>query len=1005
MAILLRDYETRSQLLLKAVGSWKYSTHASTDTWCCGYAVDDGPIELWIPGDPVPPAFIEAANNPDWLVAAFGDGFERAIERHIMGPRYGWPEISIERHRCLQASALALALPASLSGVADALQVDQLKDQTGRRNMLAMSRPRKRRAGEDPNKIYWLDDTERRAQLYAYAKQDVATERALYHRIGFLPPAEQAHWILDATINDRGIYLDRKLLDAAIKIAEAARHEIDEELLSLTAGAVSSINQTAKVLAWLTVNGCTIANLQKDTLQKALNQAEIPPAARRAMELRLDGAHAAALKLHTMRNWMSDDDRIRGCFRYHGASPGRFTSLGVQAQNMKRPGVKDMPAAIEAVGTGDLNHLRNRYAQPMSVIGDIARALVCAPAGRKLIIADFSGIESRMTAWVSGQQSKLDQWATFDRSGNPEDEPYHITGHKIFGLPKDRAREPGKTGDLAFGYMGGLGAWLKLAPPGDTSTEIEIKRRQQTWRRAHPHTVRFWHALDRAAKTAVRHPGRIVSCRCLAFRYCADSFLRMRLPNGRKIAYPFPKLKTNHRGDTAVVFMDNQKGRWGENRHGHGAYPGTWMENAVQAIARDLFIEAMQRLEAAGYGIVLHAHDEAVAEVPADFGSVADFLQIFTASPAWASGLPVAAKARVGDRWCKFSKPEATSEPEPEDEPTPGGLTDDDDGDAKSMLEAAPGRLERDSWEGDVQCQARRTTTVRASLIDLIGEPLAAGKICCPFHDDSTPSLHVYDDHFHCYGCGAHGDTIDWLMIVEGLDRDAALQVLEHSPSNPTPRPSSRSIETPADSEAKRRRALQLWRQSQPIAGTLAERYLTEHRGIDLTALPDAATSLRFHPRCPFGSTTRHPCLIALRRDAVSDEPVSIHRIALTPDARKIGRRLLGSGGVVKLYPVSDHLVVGEGIETTLAAATRISRWGSLLQPAWSAVDAGRLGSLPLIDGVERLVILVDHDLNGAGQAAALRCAERWSRAGREVVRLTPKRQGFDFNDLVRETA
>ena len=121
--------------------------------------------------------------------------------------------------------------------------------------------------------------------------------------------------------------------------------------------------------------------------------------------------------------------------------------------------------------------------------------------------------------------------------------------------------------------------------------------------------------------------------------------------------------------------------------------------------------------------------------------------------------------------------------------------------------------------------------------------------------------------------------------------------------------------------------------------------------------------------------------------------------------AQRIERRMLGRGGVVKLYPKGQRLIVGEGIETTLAAATRISRWGSLLQPAWSAVDAGRLGNLPLIDGVERLVILVDHDLNGAGQAAALRCAERWSRAGREVVRLTPKRPGFDFNDLVREMA
>lgn len=1000
MPILLRDYETRSQLQLKATGAWRYSAHPSTDTWCCTFTVDDDPIELWLPGDPVPPAFFEAANNPDWLVAAFNDQFERLIERNIMAPRYGWPEIPIEQHRCLQASALALALPASLSGVSDALQLDQLKDQAGRRNMLAMSRPRKPREGEDPAGIYWLDDAERRAQLYDYCRQDVATERALYHRIGLLPAGEQAHWILDATINDRGIHLDRKLLDAAIKIAEAAQREIDDAVLAITEGAVSTINQTAKLLAWLNAAGCGVTDLQKPTLVKALTRADLSHAARRAIELRLDGAHAAAKKLITMRNWMPADDRVRGCFRYHGASPGRFTSVGLQMQNLKRPGVKDMAAAIKAVNTGDLNHLRSRFKQPMSVIGDIARALVCASPGRKLIIADFSGIESRVTAWVSGQQSKLDQWANFDRTGNPEDEPYFITGHKIFGLPKDQAREPGKTGDLAFGFQGGVGAWAKLAPPGDVSTEIEIKKRQQRWRRAHPHTMRFWHALNRAAKSAMRHPNKIVPCRGVAFRYCTDSFLRMRLPNGRKIAYPFPKLKTTKRGDTAVVFFDNQKGKWAENRHGQGAYGGTWTENLVQATARDLFIEAMQRLETSGYGIVLHAHDEAVAEVPDDFGSVDEFLQIFTALPAWAAGgLPVAAKARTGNRWCKI-KPAGTAPlVEPEDDPTPEGLTDADDGD--------------DDVEPGMPVTVMPVTVVtpsivtpqRTSLIDLIGEPLVDGKICCPFHDDSTPSLQIYADHFHCFGCGAHGDAIDWLMMVEGLDRDAALLLLEHGPANLTPRLSCTPIETAADRDAKRRRALRLWRQSWPIKGSLAERYLTEHRGIDLAALPDAASSLRFHPHCPFGPATRHPCLIALRRDVVSDEPVSIHRIALAAGGQKIDRRMLGSGGVVKLYPASDHLVVGEGIETTLAAATRIKRWGRPLQPAWSAVASGVLATLPPIPGVEHLIILVDHDVNGAGQAAAMRCAETWSRAGRSVVRLTPKQPGMDFNDLVMELA
>jgi hypothetical protein len=205
-----------------------------------------------------------------------------------------------------------------------------------------------------------------------------------------------------------------------------------------------------------------------------------------------------------------------------------------------------------------------------------------------------------------------------------------------------------------------------------------------------------------------------------------------------------------------------------------------------------------------------------------------------------------------------------------------------------------------------------------------------------------------------------------------------------------------------ADAEAKRRRALRLWRQAKPLAGTLAERYLVEWRQIDLGALPDnGAGCLRFHPNCPFGPGVRRPCLVALRRDIFSDEPVSIHRVALTPDGDKIERRMLGHGGVVKLFPAGERLVVGEGIETTLAAATRITRWGGLLQPAWSAVASGVLGNLPVIPGVERLIILVDNDLNGAGQAAALRCAERWSRAGRSVVRLTPKRPGADFNDLV----
>ena len=291
----------------------------------------------------------------------------------------------------------------------------------------------------------------------------------------------------------------------------------------------------------------------------------------------------------------------------------------------------------------------------MAVIGDIARAVISAAPGHRLIAADLSGIESRITAWVSGQQSKLAQWAKFDWSQDPHDEPYFLLG-KTLGLPAAQARSVGKTADLAFGYMGGAGAWRKLAGPDDTATEAEIKARQQAWRDAHPETSRFWYALDKAAVRAIQKRGAVIACKRVAFEY-ADDFLFMRLPSGRRIAYPFARLITNDRGEPAVVFMDNDKGRWVECRHGHGAYGGIWIENAVQAIARDLFAAAMPRLEAAGYPITLHVHDEIVTEVPEDFGSAEDFLRILIMPPTWADGLPIAAKVRNGLRFARSTTP------------------------------------------------------------------------------------------------------------------------------------------------------------------------------------------------------------------------------------------------------------------------------------------------------------------------------------------------------------
>jgi hypothetical protein len=186
----------------------------------------------------------------------------------------------------------------------------------------------------------------------------------------------------------------------------------------------------------------------------------------------------------------------------------------------------------------------------------------------------------------------------------------------------------------------------------------------------------------------------------------------------------------------------------------------------------------------------------------------------------------------------------------------------------------------------------------------------------------------------------------------------------------------------------------------------LAARYLRDTRGINLDALPDdiSERALRFHPDCVFGSGVTHPCLLALMRDPVSGAPTGIQRIALDINARKIDRRMLGIAGVVQLWPTGTQLVIGEGLETTLAAATRLDYRGEPLRPAWAMLSDGTMQRFPVIDGVERLVVLADNDSNGVGQDAAAACKQRWLKAGRRVALLTPDRPGTDFNDLILES-
>jgi len=291
------------------------------------------------------------------------------------------------------------------------------------------------------------------------------------------------------------------------------------------------------------------------------------------------------------------------------------------------------------------------------------------------------------------------------------------------------------------------------------------------------------------------------------------------------------------------------------------------------------------------------------------------------------------------------------------------------------------------------------------SLKDVVDEPMVSGKVRCPFHDDTRPSCHIYDDHYHCFSCGAHGDAISWLMAVEGLSFRAAQEVLACW------EPRERRVAAREDDVKTLSLAQVLWDEAGPIAGTPAIDYLA-FRKIDVDLLsggPEAV--LRFHPNCPFDGTARVRCLLALYQDIDTDTFAGIHRIALTPSAfthvpGSVKRRTLGRWAprrrAVKLWPAGHRLVLGEGLETTLAAATRVAHQGHPLRPAWAMLSANAIASCGPIAGVQYVVLLADNE--PVGQQAARNAARLLSANTCKVMVLTPKAVK-DFNDLVRARA
>lgn len=699
---LFYDLETKSQSAdLKKVGTYRYAANPTTELLCGALALDDEPIHLWKPGEKLPKKYIDHMKKGRPMVA-HGAQFEIQIHRQKLTPVHGWPAIEVPQFRCSQAMALALALPPALENISEALGIDEFKDKVGKRVMLQMTKPRKARKGENPDEVHWYDDEERHQTLQGYCIKDVDVMRQGFNVMWPLTEDEQALWVLDQIINDRGFYVDPKLLMSMRRIILDAALDIDASLVKITKGAVKTVGQVAQMKDWLELEcGVVIKSLNKQTIPDLLNDKKVPQKAKDVLELRLAGAQAATKKVDAFLARRDNDGRVRGSFLFHAAGTGRWSSRGIQVHNLKRLTSEDeseISSAVDDLMTGDYKVLKTKYARPLKIVGDNIRTVICAAPGNILIGADFSGIEARVTAWVAGELRKIKVFQDYDAGIGPD--PYVAAAADVFGMNVNDLiamkktdpsqykikRQGGKGAELAFGFQGGVNAYVKFVPEGLFSLE-QIDEFKVKWRNAHPNVKDLWGGLNDAVNIIAKHANKVlrgvrnpeidpIPVNNLWFEFAksatGENFMFAVLPSGRRIAYPSINRVMRYqeqyyiqkpedidqrelRGSMQSYFMDNSGGRW----HRVFLYGGIVCENIVQGIARDLLAAAMLRIEAAGFPIVAHVHDECVIEVPKKLAKkiMAEFVRLMCVLPEWAvtpdCPLPVVANGWMAERYVK----------------------------------------------------------------------------------------------------------------------------------------------------------------------------------------------------------------------------------------------------------------------------------------------------------------------------------------------------------------
>lgn len=636
---LLIDIETYSSVDLSKCGVFKYSESSDFKVLLFGYSINGEEVHVvdLASGEPIPPFVISALKDDNVTKYAYNASFERACLSRYLGLSKD-EFLNPASWKCHMVWSAYLGLPLSLKGVGKVLNLDSQKMEEGKELIKYFCVPNKEGKQNTP------DVAPSKWELFKkYNKRDVEVELRIHERLIKYPVPDFVwdEYHMDQEINDRGILVDSKLVDAAIDINEEVTNKLTLEMKALTE--IDNPNSVFQLKEWFSSNGVDIDTLGKKDVLKLKDEIKDKKILR-VLSIRQQISKSSIKKYQAMQNAKGSDDRARGMFMFYGANrTGRWAGRLIQLQNLPQNHLPDLEDARELVISKDINALEMLYEDIPDTLSQLIRTAFIPRPGYKFIVADFSAIEARVIAWFANEKWRIDAFR------NNED-IYCASASQMFHKPvvkhgiNGELRQKGKIAELALGYGGSVGALTAMGALDMGLEEDELKPLVTAWRNASPNIVNFWWAVDKAAKDAIADKKKTYT-HGLTFE-CAHGMLFVTLPSRRKLSYVKPKIIENKYGGESISYegIGTQK-KWERLE----TYGPKIVENVVQGTARDVLCNSIKTLR--NYRIVGHVHDELIIEVPMG-ETVEKICNLMAKTPSWCSDLVI----RADGYECQFYK-------------------------------------------------------------------------------------------------------------------------------------------------------------------------------------------------------------------------------------------------------------------------------------------------------------------------------------------------------------